>query len=70
MKDFLGNELYEGDEIIACVGHARNAGASLVKGRIVGFTDKFVKTRIPTYNGYDPGEDTRISPSKIIRMPL
>jgi len=68
MKDFLGNELNVGDKIVACVTHGRNAGATLVKGEVTGFTEKFVKTRIPTYNGYNPDEVTRISPEKVMRL--
>lgn len=43
MKDFMGNVLAVDDDIVVCVGHGRNAGASLRKGRVVGFTKEFVR---------------------------
>lgn len=69
MKDFLGSELNVGDVIVAVVGHGRNAGASLEKGTVVGFTNEFVKAILPSIcgNTTDPSMAIRISPKKVIK---
>lgn len=67
MKDFLKQELSVGDRIIACVTHGRNAGATLVKGVVVGFTEKFVKAELPSYND-SVTELRKICPSKVVKQ--
>lgn len=69
MKDFLGNELNFGDKIVACVAHGKNSGASLVKGRVTGFTKQYLKAEVPSYNyQQSPVEERRICPSKVIKI--
>lgn len=51
MEDFLGNTINVGDTVVACVGHGRNSGASLVKFVVTGLTPKMVKGDIPDYTG-------------------
>ena len=41
MRDFVGNELAIGDEIIYC--RSRKNGMDMIKTKVVGFTDKMVK---------------------------
>lgn len=69
MKDFLGKELNIGDSVVVAVGHGRNSGASLVKGIVEGFTDKFVKIDMPDYTGYT-GKfgKTKTSPRKVVKI--
>lgn len=67
MKDFLGVELEVGDNIAACVSHGRNSGASLVRGKIIGFTNEFVKVHAPHYNTPNKYE-YKVSPSKVIKI--
>ena len=65
MKDFMGVELAVGDNIVMCVGHGRNAGASLSKAVVIGFTEKFVRVT-PTHSH---NKDPRLTdPKKTIRM--
>ena len=45
MQDYLNRELSVGDAIIYASPHGRNAGASLEKGEVVGFTPQFVRVR-------------------------
>ena len=69
MKDFLGNELAIGDNVIAAISHGRNSGATLVKFTITGFTNKFVTGTIPDYTGYTGRfSQKKISPEKIVKM--
>lgn len=68
MKDFLGNELVIGDNIVASVSHGKNAGASLVKGKIVGFTAQYVKAELPRYWASFGDEERLISSNKVIKM--
>lgn len=67
MKDFLGVELEVGDNIVACASHGRNSGATLVRGKIVGFTNEFVKVHAPYYNTSNSYE-YKISPKKVIKI--
>ncbi len=41
MRDFIGNELAIGDDIIYC--RSRKNGMDMIKTKVVGFTDKMVK---------------------------
>ena len=66
MNDFLNKSLEIGDEIVACVPHGRNSGASLVKGIVIGFTNTMVRASIPSYNVKEP-ENRLIHPKKIVR---
>lgn len=50
-QDFAGRTIYIGDVVIACVGHGKNAGASLVEFVVEKVTDNFVYGAIPSYNG-------------------
>lgn len=43
MRDYLGQELKEGDFVVYADAHGRNAGASLGRGVIESFTPKCVR---------------------------
>lgn len=66
MKDFLDQELTIGDTIVACVAHGKNSGASLVKGKVTGFTKQMVRAIIPGYASWMKAEERLISPDKVI----
>jgi hypothetical protein len=67
MKDFVGNELAVGDEIVAIVSHGRNAGGSFSRGRITRLTDSNVFFDGPDYAGYD-FRNRKVHPSKVLRL--
>lgn len=66
MKDFAGIKIEIGDTVIAAVSHNKNAGASLSKFKVTGFTPTFVKGIIPDYTGRLPydNKEGNISPKK------
>ena len=41
MRDFVGNELAIGDEVVYC--RSRKNGMDMIKAKVIGFTDKMVK---------------------------
>lgn len=41
MKDFVGNELRIGDEIVYC--RSRQNGMGMIQTKVVGFTEKMLK---------------------------
>lgn len=67
MKDFLGQELKVGDKIIIADSHGRNAGASLVKAKVTGFTPQMVKFK-KSYNGKPIKEESRCYPEKVAKL--
>ena len=69
MKDFLGNQLEADDKVVCAVAHGRNAGASLVRGKVVRFTPQMVVVKCPEYYG-GKAEERRIDPNKIIKLPV
>ena len=68
MKDFLGQELQLGDDIVVAVAHGSNAGASLVQGKIRRFGKDTVYYVGGDYAGYDVKE-RRVTPRKVARVP-
>ena len=68
MIDFLGQELNVGDNIVACVSHGKNSGATLVKGTVTGFTKEYVRGNIPGYVHWMKPEERLISPTKVIKI--
>lgn len=69
MKDFLGNELNDGDNVVYASHHGRNSGASLKKGIVFGFTEHFVKLRIPRKHTINtPFDEFKISPEKVMKV--
>lgn len=68
MKDFLGNELEEGDAVVCAVPHGRNSGASLAHGKVIGFTPQFVLVECGSYIKSRDFSERRISSDKIIKV--
>jgi len=69
MKDFLQKDLEINDKVVACEGHGRNAGASLIKGIVIGFTEKFVRISVDSKITYYGNNTERlISPKKIVKL--
>jgi hypothetical protein len=67
MKDYMKNVLESGDMVIFAEHHGRNSGASLNKGTIVGFTEKFVKIEVQRPYGH-LNNVIRISPEKTLKI--
>lgn len=65
MKDYLSNDLEIGNTVVFAQHHGRNSGASLNKGTIVGFTEKFVKIEVNKQFGIS---QFKISPEKTMRI--
>lgn len=68
MKDYLNNELSEGDKVICAVSHGRNPGASLSLGKVLGFTPQMVVVECSDYT-HTSFESRRISPEKVVKIP-
>ena len=64
MKDFLGKEIEVGDKIVVAEGHGRNAGASLARAIVLGFTKAYVVIEGITRWLYR--EERRVKPEKIV----
>lgn len=64
MKDFLGKNIDIGDIIIVAASHGRNAGASLRKAVVTGFTKCFVEYTY--YNRYSSEIVKRVSRDKVV----
>jgi hypothetical protein len=69
MKDFLGNDLQEDDEVVVCVGHGRNSGASMSRAKIVGFTTHFVVVDLYKSDGtLNINDRKKTHPSKVVKI--
>lgn len=68
VKDFLNNELKEGDRVVCAVSHHKNAGASLVIGRIIRFTIKMLVVERTDYYTNVPVKERKILPQKTVKI--
>lgn len=62
MKDFLGQELFVGDNVV-CLSHSRTS-SQLVKGTITKFTNSMLYY---SYSRKYPENVVRISPNKVVK---
>lgn len=56
MRDFLGNKLEVGDDILVIMAHGKNAGGSFTRGRVLRLTEHNVFFHGSDYTGYNVKE--------------